>query len=425
MKLELERSEFLKAWQTAEKYTSSKTTMLSLTGVRIAADLEAGTVTLEATDLKSSVRCTAKGAAVIEPGVVVLNASLFGNMLRKATADSITLELSDDRGILKAGKSRSRFTVIPAETFPNIPESSGAEVICTVMAKDLGQLISEGNCAASQPSDFPKYLGTCLLKTAQEANEMKYLVAVSTDGKRLARSKVICPDISKFDELLIPAAALKELGKTFNSEDRVTILADGSTVWFKLDDAEFSLRRIDAAFPKYEKILNEEVKVSAKIERSTLVSALERIDIIAKNNPAHIMAMSLSPDTGELRISARAPELGTVSETLDAEISGSAIQIGFNVSYFQDGVKAVNADKVLIEFSDEEGQTRLFKDESSDFLYMLMPIRLTPQDIVNDESPEDFSSHAPEQPQDYGESEPEYQEPEEAGEGNYDSEEPF
>ena len=431
MKLEIERADFLKAWQTAEKYTPSKTTMEALNGVRITA--YEGIVTLEATDLKSSVKCSAKGAAILEPGVAVLNAAIFGSMLRKAEAPTLTLTIGDEKGSLNAGRSKSRFTVIPAETFPNIPESSDAEDICEIMAQDLNRLITEGSCAASAPSDFPKYLGTCMLRTSDGM-----ILAVSTDGKRLARSQMPCSLVNKQDDLILPSAALKELAKSFSGDGSVKILADSSTVWFRLEDgSEFSLRRIDAAFPKYEKILNDAVKTKMIVGKSALVSAIDRVDVMAKTNPAHIMAMVLNPG-GELRITARAPELGTISETLDAVIEGEQMHIGFNLSYFMDGVKSINSDSVLAEFSDYEGQTRMFKDEGRDFLYMLMPIRLSPQDIVNDDDADDSRTgeYPPETQQEESiqeqqeapqesEAPQNNEEPHEFGEGNYDTESPF
>ena len=422
MKLELERPKFLKAWQTAEKYIASKTTIGAMNGIRItAAD---NSITLEATDMKSSVKFTINEANVQEAGTAVLNAAVCGDMLRKTSEQSITLEVRDDKGTLKSGKNRSRFPLIPADTFPNLPESSGAEEICEIMASDLGKLITEGSCAASAPSDFPKYMGTCLLRTSGQ-----YLTAVSTDGKRLARSQRLCT-VHKEGDFLIPAPALKEAAKNFNSSDMVKMFADGSTVWFIFDRKvlikeetkdessgdtnaaavnwkenvvevlEFSIQRIDASFPKFERILNNEIRTTLKVSKSSLVSAVERVDIIAKNTTAHLMAVLMNPEEApKLRITARAPELGTASEVVDASVDGQAMQIGFNAAYFLDGLKAADADSVVVEFSDEEGQARIFRDESEDFLYMLMPIKLTPQDIVNDDDSGDFA--APVYPDDF------------------------
>lgn len=416
MKIELERSNFLKAWQTAEKYTIAKPQQDSKGGIRIiAAD---DTVMLEATDLKSSVKCPIKGAAVNEDGISVLSTAFFGELLRKTTEKIITLELGDERGTFKAGKSRVRFPVMPANTFPKIPESSGAELFCEIMASDLGKLISEGSCAASSPADFPRYIGACLLRTAGQ-----YLIMVSTDGRRLARSQRLCV-VRKEDDLVLPAPALKEIAKNFNTDDTVKILADGSTVWFilekkelikeeaseessddseaaeenwqeRIDVSEFALQRIETSFPKYEKILNNECCSTVKIDKSLILPAVERVGIFAKDgsNPANLMAMTLKQE-GELRLSARASDLGTTSESVDAVIEGQPMQIGFNAIFFEDGIRAADAEKLVIEFSSEEGQTRILKADTNDFLYMLMPIRLTPQDLVPEDDSGDFTPAA-------------------------------
>ena len=68
------------------------------------------------------------------------------------------------------------------------------------------------------------------------------------------------------------------------------------------------------------------------------------------------------------------------------------MQIGFNAAFFLDGLKAVTSDNINVEFSSDEGQTRILKDEGTDFLYMLMPIKLTPQDIVPEDDSGDFTA---------------------------------
>ena len=386
MKLEIERQDFLKAWQNAERLSDAKSTKDAIAGVLITAE-EDNSVILEATDLKTSIRCTAKGANVLEPGKSVIPAAIFGAMLRKLSADDLVLEVNSERGFLNAGTNKMRFSIIPPDMFPNIPESSGAELICEIPAPILAKLIAEGSSASSQPQDFPKYLGTCLFRTAEGL-----LMAVATDGKRLSLAKTSCTP-SKDTDLLLPAQALKEFAKTIATLDEekiVRLLADGSTAWFALEDSEYSIRGIDSAFPKFERILNTEVRTTLRINSKDLYSVLERIDIIAKTTPAHIMAMSLSSN-GELRITARAPELGTANETFTANIDGGDLQLGFNVGYFMDGLKALGNEQAVIEFSGEEGQTRMKRDGSDDFLYMLMPARLSTQDAMTEDEIGDFT----------------------------------
>ncbi|MBQ9566276.1 MAG: hypothetical protein IJU98_11885 [Synergistaceae bacterium] len=104
---------------------------------------------------------------------------------------------------------------------------------------------------------------------------------------------------------------------------------------------------------------------------------------------AHLVVMQLSPG-GNLRMTTRAPDLGTALEVLDANIDGNPLRVGFNVGYLQDGLRALGTGEVLVEFNGEEGQTRIVADGVDNFLYMLMPARLSPQDILEDEDEEEW-----------------------------------
>ena len=391
MKVKLKRKEFLKAWQVAEKVAENKTTKEATSGILLTAS-DDGHVTLQATDLKTSVRCNAEGVEIIEPGFAILPSVILGSMIKKLPSDEIDLEVISDKGTLKADRSQTNFTVISAEEFPKIPESSGAETIFEIQASDFAKIISEGGSSASLPADFPKYIGTCLLRT-----EKGYVKIASTDGKRFSISQTTSANIIKDEDYLLPAPAFKELAKTLDSvygDKNVKILSDASTIWFNLEDVEFSIRTVDANFPVYERILNNVVETSLRIKASDFIPVLERIDIIAKTTIAHIMSMFLNSD-GRIKISARAPEKGTASEIIPANISGNNMQIGFNVTYFLEGLKILGqGEEVFIEFSGYEGQARMKRmkgeEVDNDFLYMLMPARLGPQDIITeDEMKED------------------------------------
>ena len=392
MKLELRRQDFLKAWQIAENFTDRKSGKESTSGILLTA-FDDGRVTLVATDLKTSVRCKAEGVNVIESGVAVVPAAILGSMLKKLASDNLFLEINSERGFLAAGKSKTRFTIISAETFPKIPESSNAEEIFEFNATDLARLIAEGSSAASKPDDFPKYLGTCLVRTGADT-----LNVVATDGKRLSISKSECKSIKKETDLLLPSQAFKELGKTLTAnypEKSVKILADESTVWFNLEDIEFSIRSIDASFPSYDRILNDKVQTAIKIKTEDLIPALERIDIIARTTPAHIMSMTFCGNGNpEIKITSRAPEYGTASETVTApSVEGEYLQVGFNVGYFMEGLKILGSGEIIIEFSGEEGQTRMLRNGGNgNFLYMLMPARLSQQDKIADLEMDEFEN---------------------------------
>ena len=379
MRIEVEREELLKGWQIAQKYTPMKTTMEALNGIRVSA-MEDGKVQLEASDLKSSVKYPVFGQ-VDEVGEAVLNAAIFGDMVKKAGSERVELSTTDRRGTLTTGTSKMRFALIPAATFPKLPGSIAVEEICELLVPDFIRIVVEGSSAASNPSEFPKYMGTCLLRTSGGK-----LTVVSTDGRRLSYSQTPS-DVNLETDLLLPASNLKELVKTMTLDGRVKIKADASMVWFIQEGAEYAIRRIDATFPKYERILKEEVAATLRGSKKEMLPALERVEVIAKNDPDRKMVLSLKD---ELTLRARAAGLGTVRETVEGlRIEGAELSLGFNVNFLLSGLKAVRGDDVLIEFSGAEEQARIYDGDSRDFMYMLMSMRVSEEDLSDDISDED------------------------------------
>ena len=379
MKIELDRLEFLKAWQMAERSSSTKSTISAVSGVLITASQEE--TYLEATDFKTALRCSAQGVRTLTAGSAVLPVRLFGDFLKKMSHDRLLLEIDGEKGTLSSGRNRTRFTTWPVSEFPNIPRSGGAEPLCTLLAADLVRVITEGSVASSTPADFPKSLGTCLLKV-----QKNLLKVVATDSKRLSLSQCPCEEGAEV-ELLLPVPALKELGRLLMGnapEFPVHALYDGSTVWFRLEGLEFSARRVESSFPNYEKILTPGASTILKIQRDELLPALERIDIMVRGTLNRLVVLHLSPG-GEFRLTGRAPELGTTTEVLDSNIDGDPLRVGFNVGFLQDGLKALGSGEIRIDFNGEEGQTQLLREGSEDFLYMLMPARLSPEDLIEDE----------------------------------------
>ena len=63
MKIELDRLEFLKAWQMTERSSNTKSTISAISGILITASEEQ--TYLEATDFKTAIRCSAQGIRTV------------------------------------------------------------------------------------------------------------------------------------------------------------------------------------------------------------------------------------------------------------------------------------------------------------------------------------------------------------------------
>jgi len=324
---------------------------------------------------------------------------VLGELFKKAPTDVFSVDIEGERGVLVSGRNKTRFSTWPCEDFPKLPQSDGADVLCDVPTPDFLRILSEGSIASSPTDDFPKYLGACLI---QFKSGMLYVV--STDGHRLSLSRCPCESQIQSDvDLLLPILPVRELqrllqgvGQDKSSGGTVRVLYDGSMTWFQMGNIEFSIRRVESSFPNYERILNPNTTTTMLMNRVDLLSALDRMDIIVRSH-TRLVVMHITPGA-ELKLTGRAPEFGTAAEILDATISGDALKAGFNVGFLQDGLKSISFDSVKMSLNGEAGQMTIRRNGSDDFLYMLMPVRVTEQDINESEeeeenTPQDTETH--------------------------------
>jgi DNA polymerase-3 subunit beta len=388
MKIDVVRSEFLKTWQMAERCSSTRSTLSSVGGVFLAADEDK--VLLSATDLKTAIRCAAEGVSVLQNGSAILPVKLLGELFKKIPTDRFTIEIVDEKGILVAGRNKTRFSTWYSDDFPRLPQSDGAKHLCDVPAHELLRVLVEGSIASSSTDDFPKYLGACLLQLKESS-----LRVISTDSRRLSLSRCLCEGEGEAD-LLLPVGPLRELQRLLGGfgDIVVRVLYDGSVVWFQMGKIEFSIRRVDSTFPNYEKILNPNKTTTMLTSRSELLSALERIDIVVRSH-TRLVVMHFSPSSGQLKLTGKAPEIGTALEELDAIIDGEPLRAGFNVAYLQDGLKSLGSDDIKMNLNGEAGQMTLHRQDTDDFLYMLMPIKITEQDMIDSDDEDVFEDEPP------------------------------
>ena len=63
-------------------------------------------------------------------------------------------------------------------------------------------------------------------------------------------------------------------------------------------------------------------------------------------------------------------------ETTAVEYQGDALEIGFNVSYLQDVLGVISTEQVKFTLSDANSSALIEEPDSSDAMYVVMPMRL-------------------------------------------------
>lgn len=386
MRLTIEKNTFMKSWQMAERISSSKSPLNAISGILLSAEKDK--TTLFATDLKTSIKTSVEGIIVEESGKAVFPVKVVGELFKKAPTSIFEINVDENgKGLLISGRNRYRFSTYSWEDFPKLPSSSGASHFCDIGKDELQRILDEGGIAGNMGEEFPKYLGAELLQVKDGEFH-----CVSTDGRRLSLSKAYVDKESKNQDMLLPLSSVREFLRILggiSSENQIKISIDGALGYFSSEGLEFSVRRVESTFPNYERILSPNTTTTLEVDRSQFIAALERVDVVVRDN-TKMVVLILSPG-GDLLLWGRAPDVGEAREIVDGIIKGETLKIAFNVNYMIDGLKAFHGERVSLSFNGQEGQMMMLRPNESDFLYMLMPMKLKSSDLdgLNDfeESP--------------------------------------
>jgi DNA polymerase-3 subunit beta len=109
------------------------------------------------------------------------------------------------------------------------------------------------------------------------------------------------------------------------------------------------------------------------VGRETLLEAVRRVGIMAREaTPVRLIQKADS-----LELMAVSQELGQAHEEIDAKYEGTELTVAFNPEYLLAGVEAAPGDEITIETVDALKPALVRSIERPDFLYLLMPVRVS------------------------------------------------
>lgn len=378
MKLTINKKLFLPSWNLAERSTTGSSSINILSSVLIKASFNE--VLLQATDIRTSIVCLSAGVTVVEPGEAVFPIKMVGDLFKKAPGEEFTITVDEGKAVLRAGRSKYSFSTYPVREFPSLPSSKNGTKYCQVKLNDLAHVIDEGTLAASAGDEFPLYLSSANFIVTSET-----LRVVSTDTKRLALAGVSVLDGVDGEGYLLPMRGIKEVQRILGSmspDVEVEILFDEAQFYFRIDSVEFTVRRVESRFPPFEKILPKEHATTLLVDRAILISALERVDVIVRDYN-RMVVMDIEPGNSFV-MRGRAPDFGLAREEINAEVTGEELRIAVNSKFFMDALKVLREPNVRLAFNGSSGHMAIRRAESDEFVCLIAPINLTPEELNMD-----------------------------------------
>ena len=366
MKFSCEKNDLVNAVTIASRAAATKSAVPSMEGLLI----EAGTdLTIWGYNQKTGIRSTIT-ADVTEPGAIVINARLFGDIIRKLPEDVIYVSVNEKLMVhIRCSMSEYNISGLSADEYPELPATDYQNSIY-MQEKDIKSMIAETNFAVMDNEARPIYTGALF----EVDNDILTVVAV--DGFRLAlrRERVAKTEVGKIS-FVVPGAALTEVERIAgDSEELVKITLGSSHVMFTIGNNLLIARRLEGEFLNYRNSIPQSSKYSIDGNRRDLISTIERVSLIISDQFKSPVRCAFNENT--LKVST-ATTLGKATDECPVTGDGEGLEIGFNNRYILDALRAAPSDNVRFQLSTSVSPCVIVPtDGNRNFLYMILPVRL-------------------------------------------------
>ncbi|MDP2820740.1 MAG: DNA polymerase III subunit beta [bacterium] len=331
---------------------------------------------LSATDLEIGIHYWVL-TKIEKEGSVVIPGRVLSSFISYLQDQKINIKSKGLDLVIEAEKNRTQIKGFDANEYPIIPKIESEEFIEVNSQKfieGLNQVVEVVSTAQMRPE-----ITGILLFFDKDAIKI-----VGTDSFRLAEKKItINTKIKDAKTFIIPKKTIKELISVFgDKKQKIKIFFSPNQIMFESNieeiehpEVQIISRLIDGDYPNYQEIVPKSFATQAVVNRDELIRQIKTASLfVDKNNEIKV---SVNPENKEIEIKVQNPDIGENTASLQAKIKGEKIDISFNWKFLLDGLVNIKSDQVLIGLNGEEGPAIVKSIEEEDYIYVVMPVKIS------------------------------------------------
>ena len=309
-------------------------------------------------------------AEVTDPGDCILPAKLFGDIIRRLPEGPVTVVVSEDFKVsIRSGYASFTISAESADDYPDLPDVNTGRPILIPQNK-LKELIGGTLFAVSENQGRPIHTGVKFEVTNDS------ITAIAVDGFRLAR-RTWHPEESTQRELsfVVPAAGLKEVEKILTDcEEMASFTLGPKHILFQIGDATLVCRLLEGEFLDWRKVVPTNCPIQLVANVSDLSSSVDRVGLIVSEKYKSPVRCIFGHQELLMRTNTT---IGAAEDRCSFAGDGKELEIGFNVRYLADALRAVPSEEVTLELTNGLSPIVLTPvDDKHDFAYIVLPVRI-------------------------------------------------
>jgi len=367
MKFTCSRDDILKEISIAQEVISSKNSLSVLSNVLLTA--AKGELKLLATDLKVGFE-TSLPVEITQEGTTTAFCDKLLNILRSLPEGDVELEQADPTMLRIRPLSKKvdfQLRCIPSDKYPELARASD-NMYFDFPQKDFIEMVSRTLFAVSD--DETRYFMNGIFLEKRDDS----LIMVATDGRRLSFiSRKIPVRMENMKGVILPPKILTIVRKLSSGEGSLSLALTDKNVFIRLGATRLSSNLIDGQFPDYRRVIPDNQKYRASVEKKSLEDALRRVSLLVEQKSRKVV-FSLSE--GTLTIMSKESELGVATEELRCEYAGPQMSFAVNCMYMSEPLREIASETVTMEFSDVNKAITLKPAPDEGYTNIIMPMQL-------------------------------------------------
>ena len=279
----------------------------------------------------------------------------------------VTLDVNENRLLVKVNKSKFTLQTLPAQDFPKVLEQLEQAVKVQIEQDKLKKLLGMVQYAMAQ-QDIRYYLNGVLLVI-----DGHFLKLIATDGHRLAYIVTKLDQEYPKREIILPRKTVNELIKLLaETEEKITFELAENQVRMNFSNIVLISKVIDGKFPDYERVIPNYTN-QLTLNRIEILQALQRAAILSNEKFRGVRFVLTEKN---LRIISNNSEQEEAQEDMEINYQGIALDVGFNVNYLMDGLNNATTQTVIFSFGDANSSILITIPGNEEFKYVVMPMRI-------------------------------------------------
>ncbi|MCY4260751.1 MAG: DNA polymerase III subunit beta [Rhodobacteraceae bacterium] len=333
---------------------------------------EGSTVSIRATDLNSTV-IASLDCSVGEEGQATIPIERMRDIARALQNDSqtqITYDSSNQKLNISSGMTNYVLTTVSIADFPTI-DFEDFVTSFEVSMSSLKRIFDKTKYAISDDESRMHLNGVYLHN--QGEGDARMLTGVAIDGFQMSVVKSTMPDgADEMEGVIVSAKAVNDITRLFADKPEVTLSVNKYSIMVQSDEITYITRLIEGIYPKYEKLLPDDMNARIVVNAKTLMTAINRVSTIVSDGDCRI-SFELKDDN--LLLSASAFGCGNSSDSIPVECNSDDLKTRFTSHSLTNVLSLIGDHEATFLFSDKDRAVMVLDNGDEHSTYIVMPSR--------------------------------------------------